>query len=292
MIWMLLGAALADAPADVATLLDEAWRAAREDARWRSPYAAERSAVREASGLLVQDGGACADETLERVRRVLEPADFQLDVLVVGAERIAIVREGHESRGAGLFAMRCGPARPIVWQAPHALHDTHTGEIVRHLFVESGARAAMWNTVHRYRSTPRELKTDPVHPADVTREHGSLFQAATVGFVVADPRLRVVQVHGFAAGTAPHAAILSTGDPDAPPTALSAALAPVFGDVAAFGEDVERLGGTTNVQGQMLRKWPEARFLHVELSPDARALMLRDADLRARFARTVADAEW
>lgn len=263
-----------------------------EGARWRSPYAAERTALREATSLLVRDAQECGSQTIEAARRLLLPADFRLDEITSGSERVIVIREGTERRGAGLYAIRCGPARPIAWQAPHAFFDLKTDDIARGLFVETGARVVMWNTVHRYEAVPGESRSDPVHPADVTREFGSLFQTATVGLAAGDPTIRFAQVHGFARGTATWEVIVSTGDPDAPPAAIASALDPLLGEAAAYGEDVEALGGTTNVQGQMLRELPGRRFLHVELSPDARERLITDAAARAAFARIIADGAW
>jgi len=272
--------------------LEAAFVEVSENATWRSPYAAERTALREATSLLVRDAQECGEATLEAARRLLGPADFRLDEIGVGAERVLVVREGVERRGAGLYAIRCGPARPIAWQAPHAFHDLKTDTIARDLFVETGARVVMWNTVHRYEALPGESRSDPVHPADVTREHGSLFQAATVGLAAGDPTLRFAQMHGFARSSSAYEVIVSTGDSEAPPTAIATALDPVIGDAAAYGEDVEDLGGTTNVQGQMLRELPGRRFLHVELSPEARDKLATDAAMRAAFARIIADGAW
>jgi len=287
-----IGVALAGPQQDLASQLQQTWQEVHDDAQWRSPYAAERSALREVATLLGHDAEHCDDPTLKEAKGLLAATDFQLEVMTEGDERILVVREGREKRGAGLFAMRCGPAEPLVWQAPHSLHDQKTGAIARILFAQGNARAVMWNTVHRYRSTPKELKSDPVHPADVTREQGSLFQAVTVGLAVGDPALRFAQVHGFAQASAPYQVIVSTGDPQSPPEAVATALQPVLGKAAAYGQEIESLGGTVNVQGEMLRDWPTTRFLHVELSPDARTRLATDGKVRARFAKAVSDTEW
>lgn len=284
---IVLLAALAFAE-DLEGALETTWEAARTDATWRSPYAAERTALREGLARLAAGAATCDAGRLAEARALLAPADL---VVEAWEGPVWIVRERLERRGAGLVAIRCGEAEPWVWQAPHAMYDLETGEIVRHLFVESGARAAMWNTVHRYRSTPAEAREDAVHPADVTREHGSLFHAATVGLAVGDPGLRFVQVHGFDRDSVPHDAIVSTGRADAPPTALATALG-VLGSVGAYGADAEALGGTVNVQGKMLAAFPGHRFLHLELDRDLRRRLAEDADLRKRLVDGLRGATW
>lgn len=288
--WFVL--ALASAAEGLAERLEESLEEVRTEVRWRSPYAAERSALRGAMGLLVGGGATCDDETLGEAQALLTAADFRLELIQDGDDRVALIREAREIRGAGLYAVRCGTARPVVWQAPHSFHDHDTGEIVLALFLESGARAVMWNTVHRYKSSPKERRADPIHPADVTREYGSLFQAATVGMAGGDPSLRFVQVHGFARETASWEVIVSTGSDRDPPTGLAAALDPLLGGAAAFGEDTDTLEGGENVQGHLLNETGSIRFIHVELSPEARRRLERDADLRARFVQAVADSEW
>jgi len=279
----LVGAVLAG-PAGV---LDAAWDAARSDAVWRSPTVGEREAVRDAMRTL----GAAADpcEAVPEARRLLVRADMAVDVLA-GEPPLVVVREDREHRGAGLVVVRCGPAEPWVWQAPHALYEAPTRTIARDLFLETGARATMWNTVHRYRALPGESPDQEVHPGDVTREHGSLFQAATVGLAAGDPTLRFVQIHGFAREDLPWDVVVSFGADGPDADRLADALAPVLGRVAAYGRDVDVLGGTTNVQGRALARTGH-RFLHVELTPGARSLLAGDPARRAAFADAV-EASW
>lgn len=287
----LLWLALAAADPGVEAPLQEAWQAARTEATWRSPYAAERSALRDAVARLAADAASCTEETLADARRLLEPADFTLEVLGEGEDRILLLREARERRGAGLVAIRCGEADDRVWQAPHAFFDLQTGAIVRRIFAETDARAAMWNTIHRYRAMPGERPEDPVNPADVTRETGSLFHAATVGLAVGNPDLRFLQVHGFAQDLDLEG-VVSTGNAEDPPTAVAQALTPVIGPTGAFGADTDRLGATRNVQGQMLAEFPGRRFLHLELSREIRASLTADADLRRALVEALGEAGW
>ena len=148
----------------------------------------------------------------------------------------------------------------------------------------------MWATHHRFRARPAEVREDAVHPADVSAEPGSLFQAMTVAISAADPELRFVQVHGYAASTAPGVDVIaSTGDQARPPSAVAERLDPLFGRVRVFGLDTAELGGTLNVQGRLLARWP-GRFLHLELSPRSRERLLEDAALRGQLIQALEGA--
>lgn len=269
-----------------AAALDARWEAARDGAVWRSPDVSERVAVRDAMRLLGAATDPCSVE--ERARAMLAPVDLVVE-RIDGEPALLVVREGQERRGAGLYVLRCGPASPWVWQAPHSLNEAPTRGIARQLFLETGARATMWNTVHRYRSRPEETPGDEVHPADVTRERGSLFHAATLGLAAGDPTLRFVQLHGFAGGALPWDAVVSFGRAERSAVAVAAALGPVLGRVAAWPEDVDVLGGTVNVQGQDLARSGD-RFLHVELSPEARAMLFEGSSSRLAFAAALSGA--
>lgn len=265
MIW--LWAMLAQG-ADLGEELDARWQQARQDVVWRSPTVSERRALREATARLAQ--GEC--ELLEPTRAALAQVDLRLDLVEDEESRVVVIWEGQgEHRGAGLYAVRCGPARPLVLAAPHPLYEAGTRPLSLALFLEGEARALTWSTAHRYRATPDEQRSDPVHPADPTREHGSLFHAATMGLATA-PELRFVQVHGFDRGPDfAWDAVVSQGWQGSAPVGLKTRLEPVLGRVAAYPADTSELGGTVNVQGRALyRAGGPVRFLHLELSPQTR----------------------
>lgn len=267
--------------------LEAVWTDATEGAVWRSATSRERSAVQDAARMLVRTAAECPQADVDAAVARVAPLDFVVERIDLGGVGILVVREGRERRGAGVLVIRCGEASPLLWQAPHSFYDLHTAEIVRLAFLESGARAAMWNTVHRYRSRADETEDDPVHPADVTREFGSLFHAMTVGVAAGDPGLRVVQVHGFAERPEGWAAIVSSGDAARPPLAAAGALSPL-GTIATFGKDTDELGATNNVQGRALARSPRPRFLHVELSPTARGLLRTQIDARVALIHAAA----
>ncbi len=260
--------------------LQDLWTDATEGAVWRSITSRERGALQDAVGLLARSANMCPAADLEEANIRLRPYDFVAERIDLGGVDVIAVHEGREHRGSGLLVLRCGNASPLLWQAPHSFFDLHTAEITRQVFLESGARAAMWNSVHRYRSSPDENEDDPVHPADVTREFGTAFHAMTVAVAAADPGLKVVQLHGFAERAAGWDVVVSTGDARRPPFAAAGALSPL-GKVAAYGKDTDELGATTNVQGRALNRFSLPRFLHIELSPDVRNRLRSQIDARA-----------
>lgn len=252
----------------------------KHDGTWRSPTVPERTAVLEATEMVVRDAERCSPPVLAQARYLLEQVGMELDELDVDGVRMVRIGEADEHFGAGLLAVRCGEARDLVWQSPHPRFDRGTGDLVLDLFLESKARAAMWATHHRHRATDDELREDRVHPADVAAEPGSLFQAMTVAVAVGDLDLRIVQVHGFAQRSAPDTdAIVSGGQTLAEPQAVGERLRALFGRVAVYGDDTRELGGVRNAQGRLLARWP-GRFLHLELSPVVRERMSEDAVMR------------
>ncbi len=289
-----LTSARAEAPADLAGALEQAWGHASDQAIWRAAGAQERQVLQATLLDLAPVLDRCPATALAEASARLASVDLELIPLTIAPDRppVLIIQEAREHRGAGLIALRCGPASDLVWQAPHAFFDLRTRDIARLIFAEGDARAVMWSTVHRYRATPGERPEDPVHPADVTREHGSLFQAATVALAAGRPELRFVQLHGFYASTMPWDAVISHGDREDRPAGLAEALEPVLGRVALYGRDVDDLGGTINVQGRILAAWPVPRFVHLELDPEHREALEDDPTMRADLARVLLEVPW
>ncbi|MFK7928776.1 MAG: hypothetical protein AB8H79_11355 [Myxococcota bacterium] len=274
--------ALAKSPPELA------WR--HEGAVWRSPTVFERNAVRQAARALAEDKGRCSDSVIEVERERLAGVGLRLDVFTSDGVTLVLLREGAEFFGAGILAYRCGPARPLVWQAPHPFFDLKTGNITLRLFEESGARAGMWSTYHRFRAEDEEVRQDSVHPADVSAEPGSLFQAMTVGLASGDRELRFVQVHGFARVTAKKwDAIVSSGDSRRPPLAVGGRLESVLGVVGVYGADDLPLGATLNAQGRIL---PSGRFLHLELNPTVRAKLRNVRKYRKALSDAIMAGPW
>lgn len=264
------------------------WR--REGAVWRSPTVAERVAVRDAAMALAIDQGRCSKSVILEHRERLVAVGLRLDVFTTDGVTLVLLREGAESFGAGILAYRCGVAKDLVWQAPHPFFDLKTGNITLRLFEESGARAGMWATYHRFRAEDDEVRLDSVHPADVSAEPGSLFQAMTAGLAAGDRQLRFVQVHGFAQKTARKwRAVVSSGDTREPLEQVGARLSSVLGSVGVYGVDDLPLGATLNAQGRLL---PPGRFLHLELNPEVRAKLRNVRKFRAALSDAILAGPW
>ncbi|HWN71458.1 MAG TPA: hypothetical protein VNM90_27655 [Haliangium sp.] len=231
----------------------------------------------------------------------------------------ALREQPEQRRGGGAYIVRPGPrpgdAPEIVLQAPHVYFDRGTGNLAAALFFgEEGrgrARALFTNTAHRRSGMPRATPEaqpgdgapeaqpgdgplaaqadhdEPTNgPADVAHnaEHG--FQLATERIVRVLDHVVVIQLHGFADRPGQPEVILSSGADHVPAhiNALAAALGAIFGRVLRYPDDIDELGGITNVQGRMLKRYRRARFVHVELSGTTRRRLGRTPALLARFA--------
>lgn len=262
--WLLLGAAQAAAPT-----IPERWRSLRDTSVWRSPTPEEHQAARwsgQRLAALARQDPACPRATLDALAAELRPHGLDLEV----DDGRVLLHDASAPRGTGLLVVRCGDAAPWVWQAPHALHDLHTRTLALDAFEATHARAVMLSTVHRYRASVEETPSDPVHPADVTRQPGSLFHALGLGLLEGDDALRVVQLHGFA--DRPDLPFDLVASPGRTPWAGPPPQWPEPLRAARYGIEVHELGGTQNVQGHA---FPH-RFLHLELSATLRRSLLDD----------------
>jgi hypothetical protein len=188
----------------------------------------------------------------------------------------------------GVFVIRLGPAPALVLQAPHAWFDKDTGRLVASLFASGSVRAAFFNQGHRFGG---EAATDEVHP-DVAHRPASLFQAATLGAARGLANPLVVQIHGMAPREG-QSIVVSAGSALQPARIeqdLVAALQEVMGDIGPVvdGEALPELAGRKNVQGRGLSS--TSPFLHLELSPDARARLLSEEERRLAFTSALLDA--
>lgn len=182
-------------------------------------------------------------------------------------------------QGRGFFAINTQATKNRLLQAPHADSDLYTGKIANRLFLENEFKAAQWNTVKRDIS-------------DMAHEPDTYWQAFTQAFAKQYPDGKIIQLHGYeqdirktAAGEASDM-ILSAGH-NAPPPWLqqtAACLKKAFPKrVSLYPSDVRELGGTTNVQGQLLQTLKHDGFLHIEMSHAMRKELLDSADTRKLF---------
>jgi hypothetical protein len=207
---------------------------------------------------------------------------FRLEVWTAFRDTVwALLEEPGRRRGAGAYLFRAGPATDDIIQAPHVYFDQGTEKLGLALFTCAPEgrrpRAFATNTAHRYRSHAGELREDAEHPADVAHNPEHLFQLVTelTARQLAAPR--VSQVHGFAENGPPERkgllAVVSAGSRTPSPWVRQVArrLVVLLGEGARlYPEQTKVLGGTRNVQAQLLTTFPRASFLHLELSAQAR----------------------
>lgn len=196
-------------------------------------------------------------------------------------------KEG-ERLGRGLFAARTRGGSPLLIQAPHQYYDLRTGTLARHLFLESDAMAAAWNTTHRYHSDDSDL----VHIPD------SYLHALSRAFAEIHPEGRILQLHGFSRAkrnsrAGRHAdAILSDGSRK-PPRALDRLVNCLSKrlDIRAllYPRDVRELGATTNTLAADLRSRGFHGFVHLELDAELRKRLVSDVDARHTLIQCVTE---
>ncbi len=184
----------------------------------------------------------------------------------------------------GVFVVRLGAAPALVLEAPHAWFDQDTGRLVAALFESGAARGAFFNQGHRF-GGPGGEESEAV-PPDVAHRPASLFQAATLGAARGLSNPLVVQIHGFAPREG-QSVVVSAGSalqPSRIEQELMAALQGVMGDIGPVvdGATLPELAGTKNIQGRGLSS--TAAFLHLELSPSARAALLGEEPRRIAFS--------
>lgn len=190
-------------------------------------------------------------------------------------------------KGRGLFAIRKdNKAEPWLIQAPHARFDKWTGKIVELLFSEGQFKAAMWNSVSR--KTPIE-HSSVKREADMAHLPETYWQAITESFARYYEQGKVIQIHGYNQAKRKSSAgrnseiILSAGHiyPPVWVQKFAHCLNKVIPDkISLYPYDVEELGATTNVQGQLLRNIGFKGFLHIEMSQSMRQQFLQRQELR------------
>lgn len=212
----------------------------------------------------------------------------------------ALIEALEPRRGRGSYVFRLGPIEPrrpsteYLLQAPHSRHDKHTGTIALSLFAEADgrpARALFVNSVHRYaQADGTRGKREPAraNPADPAHREDHPFARATARVLKAYD-LAIVQLHGFERDEQANdpEIIVSSGrlQPTTADSGTLVRLRQMFPElaVAQFGVDTDRLGATTNVQGQAARTLRRC-FVHIEAGEAVRENLRNDRDARRRFA--------
>lgn len=219
------------------------------------------------------------DLDVQALRREWNELGYRLVSLEQQRAWLAVEQPDHQ-RGRGIYAWRIGASRPLVVQAPHRWYDLRTGRLAARWFAEQEIMAACWNSVHR-----RNLDLPDVTP--------HYFNAFTRAALDRTPDVTVLQLHGFAKSRkgVPKSVqmIVSDGSRYPGQTARRAAreLKSSFGEdrVALFPLEVQVLGGTTNVQGQLLRSQGCTRFVHLEMGSEIRKTLAKSAGERGKLYR-------
>jgi hypothetical protein len=191
-----------------------------------------------------------------------------------------------EGRGAYLFRYPAANL-PLAITAPHRGADQHTGTIAASLFLEGSASAAAWN------SAPRHPRQECPHALDLAREPRHAFTAFAVAFAEAHPDGAIVQIHGFERmkrppGAAREADIILSNGTRKPDTRLldladCLSLEMMPHRALVFPNETAELGALGNAQAMALGDMGFDGFVHLELSAELRAKLVKDEALLARF---------
>ena len=222
------------------------------------------------------------------------PADLRTRAKSLGLhlriEEDRVLIWGAKSVPHGFFAIRLGPASPVILQAPHAFYDLNTGSLVSSWFDEGWARAAFFNQGHRFGGPGKEPAKDA---PDVAHRPSSFYQAATLGAARGLSTPLIVQLHGFKERDN-EAAVVSSGSalqPERIEGFLIQSLAPILRPHGLVLDGVEApdLAGRKNVQGRGLSS--HARFIHLEFSRTVRETLLQNTELRTQIGGTILATE-
>lgn len=201
--------------------------------------------------------------------------------------------------GQARIVLRAGPARPLIFEAPHPFYDSGTLEQAAYLFDRLDARVLIVSGTHRCANeessgcngtTTACGGTGPFRISDMAHTEESLFHTAHRTFAEHFGSDWVVGLHGMGAG----GASVSDGTKDptsatSPAAKVASALAARFDGVSTCnsysgGVPVDsHLCGTTDVQGRHLNGVSNActqeagaasqRFVHLEQSRAVRGAL-------------------
>lgn len=202
-----------------------------------------------------------------------------------------LLREEIEAkRGAGVVVVRPQFKTDLVIEVPHSYFDSWTLPIGRAAFERLGARALLVNTYHRggqgNAAERMELALSGESEFDVAHQRDSFFLAAHQSLLDLALETLVVQLHGFADESAPPGVdlIVSASDTGHDIHSLAESLEEElegFG-VQRYPDQIDVLGGTTNVQARASRR-QHAPFVHLEMSHRLRKSLSEDEPTLERF---------
>ena len=268
--------------ADLSTTASAAWQQVRAD----QYVAPAHSELQESKKLFAELLKGNLSQDLEIL---FNKINFRLDRYKSNAENIIVVRENKPPyQGLGMFIIRLN-GNGIMLQAPHAFKDLHTGQLAIHLMLEGNYSALAINTVPRsYLSAG--IKQEP----DMAHMYNTHFISISHAFSDQYPNGQIVQLHGFNSARRPAtistAMIISAGvkKSDSKVQQQQKCLArTIKGEVKAYPDDINILGGTTNSIGRYLRARGFSAFRHYEMNLPTRKVLLKQKDLRGNFSECI-----
>jgi len=258
-----------------------------------TPGKAERSRIVQAVNQILDILDKPDSATILAAAALLNGTGFRFSEYKGPEGHWLILEAIHPNAGAGYYLFRTGPLeKEIVLQAPHAVFDKHTDVITKDIFAHYSYRAAFFGDWLRY----GDLGTQPYEdsPYDLAHNPDTLYQDISTLWLKRKPTSVFVQLHGFDEQKIPESKadfIVSSGSRRELPVwfenfvpAFSASL-PEF-PVRDFPAKIKVLGGTTNVQGKLIRK-SGGRFLHIEISLRLRERMKREETTCRIFGKTL-----
>ncbi len=258
------------------------WERARRDGSYQEP---SREELTQAERLFKQT--LAAGDNLAELEKAWKALGFELAAVShKGADLLVLQEAPGRKTGRGFYVFRRSRSEAIALEAPHSWNDLHTGPIAFRLFEEAPVKAGAWNTVTR-------------KEGDLAHLSSSYFQAFTRAFGESYRTGLVVQLHGFEAAKRTSKigeeadAVLSDGtrNPAGWLLGLGKRLKEKWTErVRIYPQDVRELGGTTNVQGQLLRSLGNDGFLHIEMARDLRKRMREEPSVRAAFLKCLLES--
>jgi hypothetical protein len=181
-------------------------------------------------------------------------------------------------QGRGFYLINYGNRKNML-SIPHRFFDKKTGTIAIKLMIEQPYRAAAFNTVSR-------KVIDQAHTRD------TLFQAFHIAYANTYPQEYMYQLHGFGKtknkNDTTNIIVSSTTVPATNRAKKIDSCLNIIGyNSKLYGESIFELGGTTNMQANLLRESGYWNFLHIELQYKVRELLNKDQLSRAKFSKCI-----
>ena len=205
-----------------------------------------------------------------------------LGLTIVKKTNHFIVLSQKDNLGEGFYIIRSNRSSSLqnMLSIPHRFYDKYTGTIGYKLMKTHTYRAIAFNTVHR-------KIMDSAH----TKQ--TLFNAFHIAFASVYPKDTIYQLHGFNADKrkdvlAKKSQIVlssTTREPSLKVLDIYNCLREEGYHTLLYGRDIYELGGTTNRQGDTLKKRDFSNFIHIELNAPLRETLSKDSLSRKKLIK-------